>query len=127
MAIVVEPGDRVNAEGYGFIMPTKAYFLIGPGAAFMMRSYWVVVTDRRFAMVRFPTVSGDVKIERMVPRSSVTVVQNQKWLGSRRVTVALEGKKIRLRFSALPQDDGAAISEALGTDATGKDYPDRPD
>ena len=127
MAIIVEPGDEVKAQGYGFVMPTKMFFLIGAGAAFMSRYYWVVVTDRKFALVRFPTVSGDVKIERIVPRSSATVLQNQRRLGGRRLTIAIEGKKTRLRFSTLLQDDGAAIAAALDAESTGEKAPERPD
>jgi len=87
----------------------------------------VVVTDRKFALVRFPTVSGDVKIERIVPRSSAAVLQNQRRLGGRRLTIAIEGKKTRLRFSTLLQDDGAAIAAALDADSTGEKSPERPD
>src|SRR5207249_1597161 len=87
MAIIADAGDQVTAQGYGFVMPTKMFFLIGAGAALMSRYYWVVVTDRRFALIRLPMVSGDVKIERIVPRSSVRLVQNYRRGFGRRLVI----------------------------------------
>jgi hypothetical protein len=112
IAMIAEPGDIPKAQGYGVVMPTNALFLLGAGAILMARYYWVVVTDRRVALVRVP-VSGDVRIEQVVPRSTIALVSDRKGVGTRRLTIAIDGKRTRFNFPTRVRDDGAAIAAAL--------------
>jgi hypothetical protein len=123
IATILNEGESVRAQGLGLMLPTPAFFLLGAAGAFFMRMYWVVVTDRRLALIRLATVGGDVQIERDVSLSDVDVARNRDGMLARYLTLVVDGKRYRLQFSTPYRSDGAAIADAVGN--TGP--PRRPD
>jgi hypothetical protein len=115
LALLRDRGEAVQVQGFGIIMPTWPYFLIGAGAAFMMRQYWIAVTDRSLLLIRIPSMTGNVSIEVTLPRSEVRVTRDQAGALARYVTLEAHGKKYRLRFPTPYRGEGESIAAALGS------------
>jgi hypothetical protein len=113
LSMALEPGEVVESSGHGIIFPIWWIALAGPLAAFLMRQYWVVLTDRNLIFVRLSNAGGPPWLEQLGPRRSFELLFDWSGVLGRRVTIGTGGKKLRLQFGTPYREHGEAIAKAL--------------
>jgi hypothetical protein len=114
LTLALEAGESVLASGFALVMPRMKIALFGVLGTFFMRQYWVVLTDRRLILIRFPNTGGQPRFEVGIPRSGLRLIRDKQGPLNRQLTLESDGWKARLSFGALYKADVEAISSALG-------------